>query len=164
MQVTSITNPTSDIIIISDSEIEGDDRVETNNGVGGGESDKDSSGLEDVGLGIHGEAEAQTSSRRDASHENSCLSGAGSSDGKDSDVTDISHEENERDVAAEASDPVADDVDEEGFGDDEDSFVGSSILLQSDEEVRYFGGKRVVFFFLHKPPNCFSPLGLRAPI
>ena len=138
MQVTSVTNPTSDIIIISDSEIEGDDRVKTNNGVGGGESDKDSSGLEDVGLGIHGEAEAQTSGRRDASHENSCLSGAGSSDGKDSDVTDISNEENERDVAAEASGPVADDVDEEGFGDDEDSSAGSSILLQSDEEVRQF--------------------------
>ncbi|XP_030837529.1 uncharacterized protein LOC100893394 isoform X2 [Strongylocentrotus purpuratus] len=134
MQVTSVTNPTSDIII-SDSEIEGDDRVETNNGVWGGESDKDSSGLEDVGLGIHGEAQAQVSGRRDASHENSCLSGAGSSDGEDSDVTDISHKENERDMAAEASDPVADDVDEEDFGDDEVSSAGSSILLLSDEEV-----------------------------
>ena len=118
--------------------------MQTNNGVGvgvgGGESDEGSSGLEDVGLGIHGEAQAQTSGRRDASHENSRLDGAGSSDGEDSDVTDISNdEENERGVAAEASGHVEDDVeDEEGNGDDDDSSVGSSILLQSDEEVRHF--------------------------
>eukprot|EP00057_Strongylocentrotus_purpuratus_P002415 XP_003724471.2 PREDICTED: uncharacterized protein LOC100893394 [Strongylocentrotus purpuratus] len=154
MQVTSVTNPTSDIII-SDSEIEGDDRVQTNNGVGGGESDKDSSGLEDVGLGIHGEAqsEAQVSGRRDASHENSCLDGAGSSDGEDSDVNDISNEENERDVAAEASDPVADDVDEEGFGDDEDSSAGSSILLQSDEEVDNISSQEITAC---QPPHASS--------
>lgn len=127
--------------------------MQTNNGVGGGgEIDGDSSGLEDVGLGIHGEAQAQaqTSGRRDASHshENSPLDGAGSSDGEDSDVTDISNEENERDVAGEASGHVEDDVgDEEGFGDDEDSSVGSSILLQSDEEVRQFFSSKSSYLF-----------------
>ncbi|XP_030842295.1 uncharacterized protein LOC100891405 [Strongylocentrotus purpuratus] len=154
-QVTSVTNSTSDGIISND-EIEGGDRVQTNNGVGGGESDGNSSGLEDVGLGIHGEAQAQaqTSGRRDASHKNSRMDGAGSSDGEDSDVTDISNEENERGVAAEASGHVEDDVeDEEGNGDDDDSSVGSSILLQSDEEVDKISSQEIT---AGQPPHASS--------
>ncbi|XP_041476741.1 uncharacterized protein LOC121424917 isoform X2 [Lytechinus variegatus] len=132
MQVTSVTNSTSDDIL-SSGESEGEDRVQTNNGIGG-DSDQSSSGPEEVGLALHGEAQAQTSRRHDASNENN---DSESSDSEDSDITHISNGENdERGVAGEPSGREVEDVDEVGNGDDDndDSSVGSSILLQSDDE------------------------------